>query len=221
MNRDQFYAGLLTPFLAALFGAVLGSAGTILVSQYEKASRQENLRVALTGEIEAILISIRMPALRTSWAWDGKSEKIEHHQFYYPRSVFDGNTAYLGALRDPELVRRISQLYSGLELAREEARRLDSGIKDSDSAVRYAHLLFGAYVKSVELVQELTGDVPRVYPGSTDKDRQLNSEAIKQDMEYLNKASRSLIKAAIHGDRSRANKGDKTSTEPVRTNAKQ
>jgi len=215
MNRDKPYVMLLTTFFAALFGAILGSVGTIAVSQYEKASSQENLKVALTGEIEAIFESIRMPALRTAWAWDGKSGKMAHHQFYYPRSVFDGNIAHLGTLRDRKLVRKISQLYSGLELARDEGRRLDSGITDPDSEFRYATFMFNSYLKSLELIQELTGDFPWIYSvGSTDKDRLFNNEAITQDMKNITNASRAIVKQAISSNGTKSRKEDKTSLSP-------
>lgn len=201
MNRDRLFSGVLTPFLAAFFGAILGAMSTILVTQYERAFSREDLRVALTGEIESILFAIRFPALRTSWAWEGTGEGIKRHEFYYPTSVFSGNVANLGALRDPKLVRRITSLYSELEMAREEGRRLDSGTNDSDAAFRYAHFLFGAYLNSIQLVQELTGDIPIVYPAAVPINRKVNAEAITRDLEHMTKARKILNQAAIEGSR--------------------
>ena len=101
----------------------------------------ENLRSAFLGEMEAIVVAVRIPMKNAIKAWEEK-QNLEDYKFYYPRTVFEGNIAHLGDLHDRELLHDITYLYAILENAKEEGRRLEAGTSDSNGSLRYAHWTF-------------------------------------------------------------------------------
>ena len=186
ITRRRLYRGLVSVVMPALIGAAFGTASALLVFRYQQATTQESVRTAFAGEIEAILVAIRGPARRAALAWE-RGERFADYKFYYPRAVFDGNVAQLGVVRDKKLVRDITYLYATLEQAREEGRRLEAGVSDKEGMLRYVHFLCSAFAFAIGLVNQLTGEMPKVTYGTRDEERRFNTLALEEDLEFLKK----------------------------------
>jgi hypothetical protein len=135
-------------------------------------------------------MAVRGPARFAAAAWEN-NRRLPDHKFYYPRTVFDGNVARLGELRDQTLVRDIAYLYAILEQAREEGRRLEAGTSDNEGMLRYVNFLCSAYVISLKLVLELTSESQR-----------FNAINLQQERDFINETNAKILKAALSSPKS-------------------
>lgn len=156
----------------------------------------ESLQTAFLGEIEAILVAVRGPARKAAEAWE-KRENLADHKFYYPHAVFDGNVARLGELHDKKLVRDIVYLYARLEHAREEGRRLEANTSDSEGRLRYVNYLCAAFSMSINLIIELSGELPKINFGNTEEARRFNATALKLDTDFLTDTTAKVWEAML------------------------
>jgi hypothetical protein len=173
--------------VSAIVSAFVSATFSIFVWEFQQKKNAENLQTAYLAEIQVILSAVRRPAKMAFNAWDQK-RSLTDHKFYYPHTVFDGNIAHLGELQDKKLVHDITLLYSVLEQALDEGHRLEVGKSDPEGSLRYAHYLVQAYADSMRLIEELSGEFPKVTTGDTERGQRLNAIALKLDTEFLNNA---------------------------------
>jgi hypothetical protein len=192
----RIYGLLKTPFTSALVGAVFGVVGFLLTSQYQQVHSDAVLRAAFAAEIDAILVSVRLPSRKAAESWEGQ-KAIQEPNFYYPHAIFDGNVARLGELRDGKLVHDISSLYAMLELAREEGRRLKAGVADPEGTLRYLQYLISAFTMCEVLIFELTGEPPKISDGSTEDGKWFNNYAFESDHEFLKSTSAKIWRVIL------------------------
>jgi hypothetical protein len=170
--------------IPALVGAVFGLVSALLIMRSPQKANKESLQTAYLGEIEVIHMAVRDAAKHAFSAWQ-EHRDLAGQKFSYSRAIFDGNVARLGDLGDKQLVRDIVFLYAVLEQACEEGRHLEGHASDSEGLFRYAHHLWSALGLSMALIEQLSGEPPKVNQAHTKRARQLNAKALEGDTEFL------------------------------------
>lgn len=173
---------VVTVVLSSFVGAAFGIISSLFVLQYQQTTNTENLKTAYLAEIRVILTAVRGPAMQAAAAWENK-RRLADYKFYYPRAVFDGNVAHLGELRDKKLVHDIAYLYSALERAFEEGRRLETANSPPEEQLRYTYLLCMALIGSMNLATNLSGESPT--EGRTESERRFDEQELKRDTAFL------------------------------------
>jgi len=179
---------LINAAIPALAGAAFGMVSTLLIMRYPQKRNKESLQTAYLGEIQIIHMAVRRAARNAFSAWQ-ENRNLAGQKFSYSRAVFDGNIARLVELGDKQLVRNIVFLYGVLEQACEEGRHLQEGASDSEGLFRYAHHLWSALGLSMVLIENLSGEPPKVRRINTKWGRQFNAEALEGDTEFLASAA--------------------------------
>ncbi len=197
-SRTSLYRSAVAVLIPAFVGAAFGLGSSLFVFGYQQSTSAESVRTAFVGEIEAILVALREPTRKTATAWERK-RALGDYNFYYPRAVFDGNVGRLGELRDRKLVHDIALLYATLEQAREEGRRLKASTSDSEGMLRYTAYLCRAFGLTLDLIEGLTGETPKIVQGTDETSQVFNSIALKIDREFLAKITEKLQEAAFKG----------------------
>jgi hypothetical protein len=170
--------------IPALVGAVLGLVSALLIMRYPQKANKESLHTAYLGEIEVIHMAVRGAAKHAFSAWQ-EHRNLAGQKFSYSRAIFDGNVARLIELGDKQLARDIVFLYAVLEQACEEGRHLDGDATDSEGLFRYAHHLWSALGLSMALIEQLSGEPPKVSQARTKRAPQRNAKALEEDTEFL------------------------------------
>lgn len=175
--------------VAALVGAAFGTGSSLLVLQYQEATTKTSLQTAFAGEIEAILHAVGRPYHHAVYAWE-KNSRLPDYDFYVPRAVYDGNVGRLGELHDLTMVRNITFLYSTLDQAREEGRRLQNRQADNEAMLRYVANLTWAYSTAMGVWAKL--------PGAAQSDR-FTAAMIEAEVKFVSETNTKLLNALRKG----------------------
>jgi hypothetical protein len=147
---------LKTIVVTALTSSIFTLFVTFAVTQYQQHAARSNLRMAFAGEIEVVMWSLMKPVNFGVSAWEEK-RRLSEYKFYAPRAVYEANLNRLGDLGSKDLVRDITYLYSTIQQAREEGRRLETGTAD-DEGMLYVSYLVAAYTRALMLTHDLVGE---------------------------------------------------------------
>jgi hypothetical protein len=184
-KRGDVRKGLrINAVIPALAGAVFGLVSALLIMRYPQNAHKESLQTAYLGEIEVIHMAVRDAAKQAFSAWQ-EHRNLADQKFSYSRAIFDGNVTRLVELGDKQLVRDIVFFYAVLEQACEEGRHLEDDASDSEGLFRYAHHLWSALGLSMALIEQLSGEPPKVSRAPNKRARQLNERALEGDTEFL------------------------------------